>query len=145
MPDWLVSFAVHPVTLLAVGGGAGANARYWLGRCIAEWQVRRFGVEFPWGTLAINVLGSVLLGFVAAAVLHQPDPLHPGPARRNWYLLLGTGFCGGFTTFSTFSYEALKLAQDGKWWAVAGYVGGSVLAGILGVWAALQLCGRDAA
>ena len=132
-----LAFVLHPVTLLAVGGGAGANARYWLGHYIAEWQLRRFErVEFPWATLLINVSGSVVLGFVAAAWLHHPDP-----ARRNWYLLLGTGFCGGFTTFSTFSYEALKLMQDGKPWAAAGYVVGSVAAGLLGVWAAVRIAG----
>jgi CrcB protein len=145
MADRLVSLLTHPVTLLALGGGAGANARYWLGRVVSEWQLRRLGaVEFPWATFAVNASGSVVLGFVAAAFLHQPDPLHPDAARRNWYLLLGTGFCGGFTTFSTFSYETLKLAQDGKWWAAAAYAAGSVVAGLLGVWAALKLAGPPA-
>jgi len=56
-------------------------------------------------------------------------------------LLLGTGFCGGFTTFSTFSYETLKLLQDGKPWAAVAYAFGSVAAGVLGVWLALKLAG----
>src|SRR5262245_37858873 len=146
MSDWLISFVTHPITLLAVGGGAGANARYWLGHYIAEWQIRRCErIEFPWATFFINVSGSIVLGFVAALFLHQADPLHPDQARRNWYLLLGTGFCGGFTTFSTFSYETLKLMQDGKWWAAAAYVVGSVLAGLLGVGVALNLAGSDPA
>ena len=137
MPEWFVSFVAHPVTLLAVGGGAGANARYWLGRLVAEWQLRRFErVEFPLATFLINVAGSVILGFCAAAWLGHPDP-----ARRNWYLLLGTGFCGGFTTFSTFSYETLKLMQDGKPWVAAAYVVGSVAAGLLGVWLAVKFAG----
>lgn len=141
---WLVAGVTHPITLLAIGGGAGANARYWLGRVISEWQQRRLGaVEFPWATFLINVSGSVILGFVAAAFLHQPDPLHPDVARRNWYLLLGAGFCGGFTTFSTFSYETLKLMQDGKPWAAALYVVGSVVAGLVGVWAAVKLAGTS--
>jgi CrcB protein len=135
--DWLVAFCVHPVTLLMLGGGAGANARYWLGRYIAGWQLRHFDrVEFPWATFVINVAGSVILGFVASAWLNHPDP-----ARRNWYLLLGTGFCGGFTTFSTFSYETLKLVQDGKTGAAAAYALGSVAAGLLGVWLAVKLAG----
>lgn len=131
--NWLL----HPVTLLAVGGGAGANARYWLGKLVARWQG---DVEFPWATLLINASGSVVLGFVAAAYLHHPDA-----ARRNWYLLLGTGFCGGFTTFSAFSFETLKLLQDGRPWAAAGYVAGSVAAGLAGVWAALRLAGERGA
>jgi CrcB protein len=138
MPDWLIAFAVHPATLLAIGGGAGANARYWLGRLIAEWQLRRFErVEFPWGTFVINVSGSVVLGLVAALWLNHHDP-----ARRNWYLLLGTGFCGGFTTFSTFSYETFQLIQDGKLWAAIAYALGSVAAGLLGVIVAVKLVGK---
>jgi CrcB protein len=129
MPDWLATTA-----LLMLGGGAGANARYWLGRLVAGWQG---AVEFPWATLFINVSGSVVLGVVAAAYLGHPDP-----ARRTWYLLLGTGFCGGYTTFSTFSYEALKLLQDDRPAAAAGYVLGSVAAGLVGVWLAVKWAGK---
>lgn len=133
MPDWLNS-----CLLLALGGGAGANARYWLGHVIARLQQTWFdAVEFPWATFLINVGGSILLGFVAAAYLGHPDP-----ARRNWYLLLGTGFCGGFTTFSTFSLETLELLRDGKTGAVIAYVAGSVAAGLLGVWLAMRLTGK---
>lgn len=138
MPDWLLAFIAHPVMLLAVGGGAGANARYWLGRVIAEWQRQRFDrLEFPWGTFIINVSGSIVLGFVAAAWLNHPDP-----SRRNWYLLVGTGFCGGFTTFSTFSFETLELFQVGKPWAALAYSLGSVAAGLIGVMLAVKLAGK---
>jgi CrcB protein len=128
MPDWLVTSA-----LVMLGGGAGANARYWLGRLASALQGE---VAFPWGTFLINVSGSALLGFVAALFLKHPDGPH-----RNWYLLLGTGFCGGFTTFSTFSLESLELMQEGRHGAAAGYVFGSVAAGIFGVWLALKLSG----
>ncbi|HJZ57146.1 MAG TPA: fluoride efflux transporter CrcB [Gemmataceae bacterium] len=125
-------------TLLALGGGAGANARYWFGKFVVRVQEARFpGLEFPWGTFLINVSGSVILGLVAAAYLGHEDP-----ARRNWYLLLGTGFCGGFTTFSTFRLETLELLQDGKPAVAAGYVLGSVLAGLLGVWLAVRVMGK---
>lgn len=131
MPDWFVAFVTHPATLLAVGGGAGANARFWLGRWIRELQGE---VAFPWATFAINVSGSVILGLVAAAFLNHPDE-----SRRNWYLLLGTGFCSGYTTFSTFSLEALELIRDGRTGTAAAYVFGSVAAGLLGVWLAVRL------
>jgi CrcB protein len=131
MPDWLAAALIHPITLLAVGGGAGTNARYWLGRLVTQLQGE---VEFPWATFTINVVGSALLGVVSAAYLNHPDP-----ARRNWYLLLGTGFCGGFTTFSTFSFETLKLIQIGRPWAAAAYSLGSVALGLFCVWAALRL------
>jgi CrcB protein len=137
MPDWFISFVLHPVTLLMFGGGVGANARYWFGRLVSEWQ-RHYEVKlaFPWATFAINVLGSVVLGFAAALFLKPPDE-----ARRVWYLLLGTGFCGGFTTFSTFSLETLELMQQGRPWTAAAYVLGSVAAGVLGVWLALKAAG----
>ncbi len=125
MPDWLAS-----ALILALGGGAGANARYWLGALVRAYQT----APFPWATFAINVSGSVVLGFAAALFLKHPDE-----SRRVWYLLLGTGFCGGFTTFSTFSLETVDLLQQGRTWAAAGYVSGSVAAGVLGLWLALKL------
>jgi len=128
MPQWLITFS-----LLAVGGGVGANARYWTGRLVLRLQGT---VEFPWATFLINVVGSIILGFVAVAFMKHPDP-----AQRNWYLLLGTGFCGGFTTFSTFSFETLTLFQDGKPGLAVAYSLGSVAAGLLGVWCALKLAG----
>jgi CrcB protein len=137
-PDWLVALTTHPVTLLAVGGGVGANARYWLGLLVAEWQLRRLGaVEFPLATLLINVSGSVVLGLLAGSFFRHPDSIH-----RNWYLLLATGFCGGFTTFSTFSYETLRLLEDGKAGAAVLYVVASVLGGLAGVWLAVRLAGK---
>lgn len=134
MSDWLTTFAAHPVTLLAVGGGVGANARYWLGALVRALHAT---TTFPWTTFAINVSGSVVLGFVAGLFLDHPDEV-----RKKWYLLLGTGFCGGFTTFSTFSLEALELLQAGRPLTATAYVCGSVAAGVLGVWLALKATGR---
>ena len=55
------------------------------------------------------------------------------PEHQDWYLLIGTGFCGGYTTFSTFSWETFKLIRDGSWWYAVANVFGSVLAGLAGV------------
>jgi len=130
MPDWLTT-----CFLLAGGGAAGTIARYWLGLLVVQVQRARWPeLEYPWGTFLINLSGSVLLGFLAALFLHHPDP-----SRRNLYLLLGTGFCGGYTTFSTFSLESFELIRDGKLPAAAAYMAGSVLAGVLGVWLAMRV------
>ncbi len=134
MSDWFVLVLTHPIVLLSLGGGAGANARYWIGRAVANWQEL---LEFPWATFGINVVGSALLGLIAGCFLNHPDP-----ARRNWYVLLGTGFCGGFTTFSAFSLETLELIRDGKHAWALGYVTGSVLAGLAGAWLGLRLMGK---
>lgn len=130
MPDWLTT-----CLLLAAGGSIGTIARFWLGTLVAQIQRSRWpDLEYPWGTFLINVSGSMLLGVLAASFLGHPDP-----SRRNWYLLLGAGFCGGFTTFSTFSLESFELIRDGKPWAALAYALGSVIAGVIGVWIAMRL------
>lgn len=139
MRDSLIAFLTNSVVLLSIGGAVGTNARYWLGQFVARLQG---AIEFPWATFLINVSGSMILGFVAAAYLHQADPTHADPVKRNWYLVLGTGFCGGFTTFSTFSLETLELLRDGKTWHALAYSVGSVLLGLLAVWLALRLAGK---
>jgi CrcB protein len=88
--------------LISVGGVAGANARYLL----SGWAARRWGTGFPYGTLIINVSGSFVLAFVltfAAARVHNSPDLP---------LLIGTGFCGAYTTFSTFAYETVALTRQ---------------------------------
>lgn len=116
----------HPCVLLLLGGGLGANARYWLGELF---KARHWSDAFPWHTFAINVLGSFALGLVAVLLKDRPA----------WALFLGVGVCGGFTTFSTFSLEALTLLEKGRTLAAAGYAVGSVLAGVLGAALAMRL------
>jgi CrcB protein len=116
---------------LAIGGAVGTNARYWLGYWLGEAAWKRHGdwlIAFPIGTFVINVSGSFVLGFVA--VLFR-DKI---PGYDRWLLLLGVGFCGGYTTFSTFELETLKLIRDQNWLMAAANVFGSVAVGFLGVW-----------
>jgi fluoride exporter len=111
----------HPMLLLLIGGVAGTYARYFVGRWFT---VQPWAHGFPYGTLFINVTGSFLIGFAAVAILERlPEEHHA------WFLLAGTGFCGAFTTFSTFSLETLHLVRDGHPWRALAYVAGSVLAG----------------
>lgn len=88
--------------LVAAGGGLGAAARYLAGL----WIVARFGADFPWGTFFVNVTGSFVIGIVL--VLVERGTL-PAEAR----LFLAVGVCGGYTTFSSFSYETLQLLNGG--------------------------------
>lgn len=112
------------------GGGGGALARYGLARWAAA-----AGREAYWGTLAANALACGLLAYLLLAPARQADP----PTAR---LLLATGFCGGFSTFSTFGFEAFALLQDGRPLAAAAYVGASVALGIAAFAAAYALASR---
>ncbi|WP_189934310.1 fluoride efflux transporter CrcB [Streptomyces sulfonofaciens] len=105
--------------LVIAGAVVGAPARYLTDRAV---QARHDSV-FPWGTFTVNVIGCLVLGLVTGAVTE-------GAASSQVQLLLGTGLCGALTTYSTFSYETLRLAEDGaRLFAVANAVG-SVLAGL---------------
>jgi len=113
---------------IALGGAAGALARYGLG----GWVQNRAGFAFPWGTLAVNVAGCLLLGL--AAGLFQGVRLTP-----DLRALITIGFLGAFTTFSTFGYETVVLIQEGAWVRAAAYALGSVAIGIVAVWVGLRL------
>ena len=90
--------------LVALGGLVGCIARYWLSGI-----VQRLGDHgFPSGTLAVNILGSLIIGVVMTLSLER------GVLDERLRILLTTGFCGGFTTMSTFSYETFALLQDGE-------------------------------
>ena len=112
MPAWI---------WIAVAGAAGSVCRHLVGLAAEKW----LGTGLPWGTFAVNAVGSLLLGFVMAAITRNPD--WP-PAIR---LAVCTGFLGAFTTFSTFSVDTVKLLQDGRSLAALGNVAANVGVGVL--------------
>ena len=113
---------------VAVGGSLGAVSRMIVGRLLAN-------ASFPWATVAINLAGCFALGLLVCAT-------HDGIAsHRALRVALGTGFLGAFTTFSTFSVEAVALAEEKRWLAAGLYVGGQVIVG-LALAAAGMIAGR---
>ena len=112
-----------PFLAVSLGGVLGANARYLVTLYIAE----RLGTAFPYGTLIINVTGSLVIGFFLTLATERLslDPL--------WRLFFATGFLGAYTTFSSYTFEAAQLIRDGAYGLALVYLFGSVLAGMLGV------------
>jgi fluoride exporter len=106
--------------LVAVGAAVGAPARYLVNRLVHDFVVSTRPLGFPWGTLAVNLLGSALLGWVLGA--EQLGTLGP-----LWVALLGGGFAGGFTTFSTFAWESDSLVDEGAGALAVAYVTASVV------------------
>ncbi|WP_432115246.1 fluoride efflux transporter CrcB [Streptomyces sp. S1] len=114
--------------LVAVGGAVGAPLRYLTDRAVQA----RHDTVFPWGTFTVNVVGCLILGLLTGAALS-------GAAGHTVQLLLGTGLCGALTTYSTFSYETMRLAETGaRFFAVANVVV-SVVAGLGAVFVGLAL------
>ncbi|MFF7967460.1 fluoride efflux transporter CrcB [Streptomyces sp. NPDC007903] len=105
--------------LVILGGMAGAPLRYLTDRAVQK----RHDAVFPWGTFTVNVLGCFILGLLTGAVV-------AGAASSHTQLLLGTGLCGALTTYSTFSYETLRLTEDGARFLAAANVVASVVAGL---------------
>jgi len=106
--------------LVAAGAAIGAPLRYLTDRVV---QFRTPNTVFPFGTLIVNILGSLLLGAVVAATL-------AGAAPTDLQILVGTGFCGALTTYSTFSYETVRLLQEQSGRAAALNAAGALAAGI---------------
>ncbi|MDQ0814883.1 CrcB protein [Streptomyces sp. B3I7] len=116
--------------LVVAGAMVGAPLRYLTDRAV---QARHDSV-FPWGTFVVNVAGCVILGLLTGAAT-------AGAAGSRLQLLLGTGLCGALTTYSTFSYETLRLAQDGARSYAVLNAAASVAAGLAAAFAGVSLAG----
>ncbi|MFF4925599.1 fluoride efflux transporter CrcB [Kitasatospora sp. NPDC001261] len=114
--------------LVVAGAVVGAPLRYLTDRAVQS----RHDSVFPWGTFTVNVVGCLLLGLVTGAVA-------AGAASSQVQLLLGTGLCGALTTYSTFSYETLRLAETGAGRYALANAAGSVAAGLAAVYAGAEL------
>ena len=117
------------VMVIGIGGVIGANARWKIG----EWADQRTTSDFPWGTLLINLSGSLILGAFLTVVTER---VAGRPLTR---LLVATGMLGAYTTFSTFAYEVVRLVQHGHLPIAAAYGVSSLVLGLLAVWAGIVL------
>jgi CrcB protein len=118
---------------IALGSALGGIARFWCSGVVA----RLVGETFPWGTFLVNVVGSFVIGFVAS--LGGPEGrLFLSSTTR---LALTAGFCGGYTTFSSFSLQTLSLINDGQFLYAAANIVASVVVCLLAVWAGTLAAG----
>jgi CrcB protein len=119
-----VNLSLHRYVLVAGGGLVGCVARYWLAGVVQSLTDH----GFPSGTLTVNVLGSFIVGLVMALSLDR------GLVSDDLRILLATGFCGGFTTMSTFSYETLALIRDGEHLLAFGNISATIAACLGAAW-----------
>lgn len=117
---------MNNLILVFLGGGLGSVIRYGIGSTFAN---RMHGI-FPFGTLTINILASFILGLLAGFILLRPGQFE---TQR---LLIGVGFCGGFSTFSTFTLETFELIKDGNMGTAFIYIIASVAACLVAFWMA---------
>lgn len=113
---------------VAIGGALGSVGRFWLSGLVAA----RFGESFPWGTLAVNVTGSFVIGIIGALAI--PEGRMDSQSRMFATQFLMIGVCGGYTTFSSFSLQTLNLLRDREWLYAGGNVILSVVLCMVAVW-----------
>ena len=120
------SFIMLSYLWVSLGGAIGSAARFWISGLIAQ----RFGQTFPFGTLAVNVTGSFVIGIFAAMTISEGRWLMSPSARQ--FLMIGV--CGGYTTFSSFSLQTLTLAQEGDWFRAVANSFASIICCLVAVW-----------
>ncbi|AYJ86339.1 fluoride efflux transporter CrcB [Sphingomonas paeninsulae] len=109
-----------PLVLTMAGGAIGAGVRY----IASTGALRAFGIQFPWGTLGINIIGGFFMGVLVATLSRFGDNGEP------WRLFLGVGVLGGFTTFSAFSLETWAMIERGQAIPAIGYIAASVIGSV---------------
>ena len=115
--------------LIALGGGLGSIARYWVGSTIAG----RIGIKFPYGTLVVNVTACLIIGFTLTYMGKRAD-LSPA-----WRFLIPIGFIGAYSTFSTYEWETLSTLRSGAFALAAIYAVGSLILGLAATWCGAAL------
>lgn len=123
---------VYQALIVFIGGGLGALARWSIGMGAARW----LGTAWPWGTLGVNVAGSFAMGLVMGHFTLQGLGI---PTNENLRLFFATGLLGGFTTFSAFSFETVKMIEVGRWQDGAVYALASVSLSVMAVFAGMAL------
>ena len=116
---------------IAIGSALGGMARYWCSGIAA----RLIGETFPWGTIIVNIVGSFIIGFFAT--LTGPDGRIFADTLTRQFVMIG--FCGGYTTFSSFSLQTLALLQDSEWLLASANITLSVITCLFAVWAGYAL------
>ena len=111
--------------LIAIGGALGSIARYWVGSTVSG----RLGSKFPYGTFIINLTACVIIGFVLTHLGRRVE------GDASWRFLLPVGFIGAYSTFSTYEWETLSTLRSGAFLLAALYAVGSLLLGLVAVWA----------
>ncbi len=113
---------------VAIGGALGSVGRFWLSGLIAN----RYGETLPWGTLLVNIVGSFIIGFFGAVASAEGRLNSQSRIFATQFVMYG--ICGGYTTFSSFSLQTLKLVRDGEWLYAGGNVILSVALCMVAVW-----------
>ncbi len=121
---------MREVLLVGIGSFFGGGMRYWVSKMVQSYS----GMAFPFGTLTVNVVGCLIIGFLSGLFFNCNSVVSTSAK-----LLLITGFCGGFTTFSTFIYEGASLMKDGQYAYMMIYLFGSLALGLIAVLAGHQL------
>ncbi len=117
------SSIVERMMIISIGAVLGANTRYW----ISIWAAQKWGIAFPYGTFLVNLSGSLLIGFLLAVTTEHLviDP--------RWRLFFTVGFCGAYTTFSTYTYDSFQMIERGQWLLGLVYAFGSTITGLIAV------------